>query len=51
MEHSERDTGPEVAALLRQIPAVNEMLNRTALKELEARVGRRLVVECTRRVV
>ena len=51
MEHSERDAGPEVTALLRQIPAVNEMLNRTALKELEARVGRRLVVECTRRVV
>ena len=51
MEHSEPDAGPEVTALLRQIPAVNEMLNRTALKELEARVGRRLVVECTRRVV
>ncbi len=51
MEHSERDAGPEVTALLRQIPAVNEMLNRTALKELEARVGRRLVVECTRRIV
>ena len=51
MEHSERDAGPEVTALLRQIPAVNEMMNRTALKQLEARVGRRLVVECTRRVV
>ncbi len=51
MEHSEPDAGPEVTALLRQIPAVNEMLNRTALKELEARVGRRLVVECTRRAV
>ncbi|MGC9995436.1 MAG: L-seryl-tRNA(Sec) selenium transferase [Terriglobia bacterium] len=51
MKHSEPDAGPEVTALLRQIPAVNEMLNRTALKELEARVGRRLVVECTRRVV
>ena len=51
MEHSDHDAGPEVTALLRQIPAVNEMLNRTALKELEARVGRRHVVECTRRVV
>ncbi len=51
MEHSELDAGAEVTALLRQIPAVNEMLNRAALKELEARVGRRLVVECTRRVV
>jgi L-seryl-tRNA(Ser) seleniumtransferase len=51
MEHSERDAGSEVTALLRQIPAVNEMLNRTALKQLEARVGRSLVVECARRVV
>jgi len=37
--------------LLRQIPAVDEMLSRSALEELEARLGRRLVVECTRRVV
>ncbi len=51
MEPSERDAGPEVTALLRQIPAVNDVVNRTALKELEARVGRRLVVECTRRVL
>jgi L-seryl-tRNA(Ser) seleniumtransferase len=51
MENSECDAGPEVTGLLRQIPAVNELLNRSALKELEARVGRRLVVECTRRVL
>jgi len=51
MEHSERDAGPEVSSLLRQIPAVNEVLNRSALQELEARVGRRLAVECTRRVL
>jgi len=51
MEHSERDAGPEVTALLRQIPAVNEVLNRAALKELEARMGRHLMVECTRRVL
>jgi len=51
MEHSKRDPGPEVMGRLRQIPAVNEVLNRAALKELEARVGRRLVLECTRRVL
>jgi L-seryl-tRNA(Ser) seleniumtransferase len=51
MEHFERDAGPEGTALLRQIPAVNEVLNRAALKELEARMGRHLVVECTRRVL
>jgi L-seryl-tRNA(Ser) seleniumtransferase len=51
MEPCERDAGPEVTTLLRQIPAVNDVLDRTALKGLEARVGRRLVVECTRRVL
>jgi L-seryl-tRNA(Ser) seleniumtransferase len=51
MEHFERDAGPEGTALLRQIPAVNEVLNRAALKELEARMGRHLMVECTRRVL
>ena len=51
MEPSERDAGPEVTTLLRQIPAVNEVLNRAALKELEARMGRHLMVECTRRVL
>jgi L-seryl-tRNA(Ser) seleniumtransferase len=30
---------------------VNEVLNRAALKELEARMGRHLMVECTRRVL
>ena len=51
MEHSEPDAGPEVTALPRQIPAVNEVLNRTAIEELAARLGRRLVLECTRRVL
>jgi len=51
MEHSEPDAGPEVTGLLRQIPAVNDVLNRTALRELEARVGRRLALESTRRVL
>ena len=45
--------GPEPAAgsLLRQIPAVDELLNRPSLRELEGRVGHRLVVEATRKVL
>jgi L-seryl-tRNA(Ser) seleniumtransferase len=38
-------------SLLRQIPAVDELLGRAALRALEARVGRRLLVDSTRRVV
>jgi len=47
------ETGParEVASLLRQIPAVDELLNRQALRDLEARVGRRMVVDATRKVL
>ncbi len=37
--------------MLRQIPAVDELLNRQSLRELEARVGHRLVVEATRKVL
>jgi L-seryl-tRNA(Ser) seleniumtransferase len=46
-------TGPQPAAdaLLRQIPSVDELLNRQSLRELEARVGHRLVVEVTRKVL
>jgi L-seryl-tRNA(Ser) seleniumtransferase len=46
-------SGPEPAAgsLLRQIPAVDELLNRQGLRELEGRVGHRLVVEVTRKVL
>ena len=46
-------SGPEPAAgsLLRQIPAVDELLNRQSLRELEGRVGHRLVVEATRKVL
>jgi len=46
-------SGPEPAAgsLLRQIPAVDELLNRPSLRELEGRVGHRLVVEVTREVL
>lgn len=38
-------------AVLRQIPSVDELLNRPALRDLEAQVGRRLLVEATRRVL
>ena len=51
MVHSEGDAEPATTGLLRQIPAVNELLGRTALKDLQAHAGRRLVVECTRRVL
>src|SRR5208282_5951557 len=46
-------SGPEPAAgsLLRQIPAVDELLNRQSLRELEGRIGHRLVVEATRKVL
>ena len=46
-------SGPEPAdgSLLRQIPAVDELLNRRGLRELEGRVGHRLVVEATRKVL
>jgi L-seryl-tRNA(Ser) seleniumtransferase len=46
-------SGSESAAgsLLRQIPAVDELLNRQSLRELEGRVGHRLVVEATRKVL
>ncbi len=48
-----RETRPEQASrsLLRQIPAVDELLNRAGLRALEARVGRRLVVDATRQVL
>jgi L-seryl-tRNA(Ser) seleniumtransferase len=42
---------PEVGRLLRQIPPVDELLSRTALRELEGRIGHRLVVEATRQVL
>jgi L-seryl-tRNA(Ser) seleniumtransferase len=51
MAHSESDSEQATAVLLRQIPAVNELLSRTVLRDLQARVGRRLVVESTRRVL
>jgi L-seryl-tRNA(Ser) seleniumtransferase len=50
--NSPRDSSkPEVGRLLRQIPAVDELLSRQMLRDLEGRVGHRLVVEATRQVL
>ena len=38
-------------SLLRQIPAVDELLGRETLRQLESRVGHRLLVEATRKVL
>jgi L-seryl-tRNA(Ser) seleniumtransferase len=51
MVHSECEAGPAATALLRQIPAVNELLSRTALRDLQARVGRRVLLESTRQAL
>jgi L-seryl-tRNA(Ser) seleniumtransferase len=51
MDLSENRSERGVGSLLRQIPAVDELLNRAGLRALEARVGRRLVVEATRKVL
>ena len=51
MAHSEGDSGRATTVLLRQIPAVNELLGRAALRDLEARAGRGLLLESTRRVL
>ena len=45
------DARSAVERLLRQIPAVDEVLNRPRLLELEGRFGHRLVVEATRGVL
>lgn len=50
-DFSESGSERGVASLLRQIPAVDELLNRQALRALGARVGRRLVVDATRKVL
>jgi L-seryl-tRNA(Ser) seleniumtransferase len=42
---------PATTELLRQIPAVNELLGRAALRDLEARLGRRLTVESARQAL
>jgi L-seryl-tRNA(Ser) seleniumtransferase len=51
MDSPKSDAEPGVESSLRQIPAVDELLNRQRLRELEGRVGRRLVVEATRKVL
>ena len=42
---------PTTDSLLRQIPSVDELLNRQSLRAIEARVGHRLMVEVTRKVL
>jgi L-seryl-tRNA(Ser) seleniumtransferase len=51
MDSSESAVERAHASLLRQIPAVDELLNRAALRAAETRVGRRLLVDATRRVL
>lgn len=51
MGSSETSSGRAEVSLLRQIPAVDELLGRDALRALEARVGRRVVVDATRKVL
>jgi len=48
-----QDTGSDQVgtSLLRQIPAVDELLGRETLRQLESRVGHRLLVEATRKVL
>ncbi|MBZ5514110.1 MAG: L-seryl-tRNA(Sec) selenium transferase [Acidobacteriia bacterium] len=51
MASPERRSGSADVSLLRQIPAVDDLLAREGLRALEERVGRRLVVEATRKVL
>src|SRR5271157_384936 len=51
MDSPKSSPEPATGSLLRQIPAVDELLNRQSLRELEGRVGHRLVVEATRKVL
>jgi L-seryl-tRNA(Ser) seleniumtransferase len=51
MDSSPNGPQPAADSQLRQIPAVDELLNRHSLRELEGRLGRRVVVEVTRNVL
>jgi len=51
MDSPQPGSGRSAEALLRQIPAVDELLNRATMRALETRVGRRLVVDATRKVL
>src|SRR3990170_1253129 len=48
---ADTDSGGADLSLLRQIPAVDELLGRETLRTLEKQVGRRLVVDATRQVL
>jgi L-seryl-tRNA(Ser) seleniumtransferase len=50
MDHADTATA-ERQALLRRIPAVDVLLGRAALQELEGRVGHRVVLDATRQVL
>jgi L-seryl-tRNA(Ser) seleniumtransferase len=51
MSHVDSTAGPAPPELLRQIPAVDELLGRPVLRELAKRLGRRLAVDATRMVL
>jgi L-seryl-tRNA(Ser) seleniumtransferase len=51
MDYSKANSEVEVGALLRRIPAVDELLGREALRGLEKRLGRRLLVDATRKTI
>ena len=51
MDSTETNAERTFVSLLRQIPAVDELLARDALRELETRVGRRVLIEATRKVL
>ncbi len=51
MSTSKLSSEEAIALLLRQIPAVDELLGRDPLRTLERRVGRRVLVDATRQVL
>jgi L-seryl-tRNA(Ser) seleniumtransferase len=51
MDSSDSNFEGRANSLRRQIPAVDELLGREALRALEARLGRRAVVDTTRKVL
>jgi len=51
MPSSQNDLEPSAGSLLRQIPAVDELMSRPGLRELEARVGHPVVLEASRKIL
>jgi L-seryl-tRNA(Ser) seleniumtransferase len=51
MDPSKTSSEEAVGLLLRRIPAVDDLLSRDALRSLEKRVGHRLLVDATRKVI